>query len=109
MEVVPELSETAQQLLNRLGYKSIKTHIGNGYEGWLDHVPFDAIIVTCAAGHLPPPLWEQLAPGGRIVIPIGGPYQTQRLVVITKEPDGSRRSKTVLAVRFVPMTGEAQR
>jgi len=82
---------------------------GDGYHGWPEHAPFDVIIVTCAAGHLPPPLWEQLAPGGRIVIPIGGVYEVQRLVVLTKQTDGSRRSRTVMPVRFVPMTGEAQR
>jgi protein-L-isoaspartate(D-aspartate) O-methyltransferase len=70
--------------------------------------PFDAIIVTCAAGHLPPPLWQQLKPGGRIVIPIGGPHEVQRLIVVTKEPDGKRRSKTITAVRFVPLTREKE-
>ena len=109
IEIVEPLYERATKTFAAQGYDSVRGKQADGYFGWPEHAPFDAIIVTCAAGHLPPPLWEQLAPGGRIVIPIGGPYQTQRLVVITKEPDGSRRSKTVLAVRFVPMTGEAQR
>jgi protein-L-isoaspartate(D-aspartate) O-methyltransferase len=109
IEIVKPLHGQATRTLARQGYDEVRSRRADGYFGWEEHGPFDAIIVTCAAGHLPPPLWEQLAPGGRIVIPIGGPYQTQRLVVITKEPDGSRRSKTVLAVRFVPMTGEAQR
>ncbi len=79
---------------------------GDGYYGWAEHAPFDAIIVTCAAGHLPPALWKQLKPGGRIVIPIGGPFEVQRLVVVTKSEHGKRRSKTIMPVRFVPMTGE---
>ena len=109
IEIVEPLYERATKALAGQGYDTVRCKQADGYFGWTEHAPFDAIIVTCAAGHLPPPLWKQLAPGGRIVIPIGGPYQTQRLVVMTKEPDGSRRSKTVLAVRFVPMTGEAQR
>ncbi|MHC5006096.1 MAG: protein-L-isoaspartate(D-aspartate) O-methyltransferase [Planctomycetota bacterium] len=109
IEIVKPLHGRATKTLAGQGYDDVRTRRADGYFGWPEHAPFDAIIVTCAAGHLPPPLWEQLAPGGRIVIPIGGPYQTQRLVVMTKEPDGSRRSKTILAVRFVPMTGEAQR
>ena len=108
IEIVEPLYERATKALAGQGYDTVRGKQADGYFGWPEHAPFDAIIVTCAAGHLPPPLWKQLAPGGRIVIPIGGPYQTQRLVVITKEPDGSRRSRTVLAVRFVPMTGEAQ-
>jgi protein-L-isoaspartate(D-aspartate) O-methyltransferase len=109
IEIVEPLYERAKGVLAEQGYDTITCRRGDGYFGWSEHAPFDVIIVTCAAGHLPPPLWEQLAPGGRIVMPIGGPYQTQRLVVFTKEPDGTRRSKTVLGVRFVPMTGEAQR
>jgi len=109
IEILKPLHGQAVKTLAEQGYDDLHCRRADGYFGWPEHAPFDAIIVTCAAGHLPAPLWKQLAPGGRIVIPIGGPYQTQRLVVITKEPDGSRRSKTVLAVRFVPMTGEAQR
>ncbi|MHC4081173.1 MAG: protein-L-isoaspartate(D-aspartate) O-methyltransferase [Planctomycetota bacterium] len=109
IEIVEPLYERATKTLTGQGYDTVRCKRADGYFGWPEHAPFNAIIVTCAAGHLPPPLWEQLVPGGRIVIPIGGPYQTQRLVVMTKQPDGSRRSQTVLAVRFVPMTGEAQR
>ena len=79
----------------------------DGYSGWPEEAPFDAIIVTCAAGHLPPPLWEQLKPGGKIVIPIGGTYSVQRLVLIEKTAEGKRRSRSVMGVRFVPMTGRA--
>jgi protein-L-isoaspartate(D-aspartate) O-methyltransferase len=109
IEIVEPLHERSRRVLAQEQYDTISCRRGDGYFGWPEHAPFDAIIVTCAAGHLPPPLWEQLAPGGRIVIPIGGPYQTQRLVMVTKEADGSRRSKAIMLVRFVPMTGEAQR
>ena len=87
----------------------MRTRHADGYLGWPEHAPFDVIIVTCAAGDVPLPLWEQLAPGGRIVIPIGGPDEVQRLVVLTKRPDGTRQSRTVMLVRFVPLTGEVGR
>jgi protein-L-isoaspartate(D-aspartate) O-methyltransferase len=109
IEIVKPLHERAKGVLAQELYDEVECRQGDGYFGWPQHAPFDAIIVTCAAGHLPPPLWEQLAPGGHIVIPIGGPYDTQRLVVVTKEPDGTRRSQAIMLVRFVPMTGEAQR
>ena len=109
IEIIEPLANRAQKALIQQGYDQIKLHTGDGYFGWEEHAPFDAIIVTCAAGHLPPPLWQQLKPGGRIVIPIGGPYEAQRLVVITKTENGKRRSRTVTGVRFVPMTGQAQR
>ncbi len=109
IEIIEPLYERTRDILKSQTYETVRCRRADGYFGWAEHGPFDAIIVTCAAGHLPPPLWEQLKPGGRIVIPIGGPYETQRLVVVRKKHDGSRRSQTVMAVRFVPMTGEAQR
>ncbi len=108
VEIIKPLFERAQRDLLSQGYEAVQCLNADGYYGWAEHAPFDAIIVTCAAGHLPPPLWEQLAVGGRIVIPIGGPYQVQRLVVLRKQPDGSRRSEAITGVRFVPMTGAAQ-
>jgi protein-L-isoaspartate(D-aspartate) O-methyltransferase len=108
VEIVEPLARRARAALREQGYDGVHCLEGDGYFGWSEHAPFDAIIVTCAAGHLPPPLWEQLRPGGRIVVPIGGPYETQRLVVITKELDGTRRSRSVTGVRFVPMTGRVQ-
>ena len=81
---------------------------GDGYFGWEEHAPFDAIIVTCAAGHVPPPLLEQLKPGGRMIIPVGGVYETQYLVLVAKDEEGEFRSEQLLPVRFVPMTGRAQ-
>ncbi len=104
IEIIKPLAERAQQTLTEQGYKDLHTRRADGYFGWKEEAPFDGIIVTCAAGHLPPPLWEQLKPGGRIVIPIGGPYEAQRLVVVSKTPEGKRESKTILAVRFVPLT-----
>ncbi len=109
IEIVQPLAERAGSTLKAQGYDDVHRRTGDGYHGWSEHAPFDVIIVTCAAGHVPPPLWEQLAPGGRIVIPIGGRYEVQRLVVVTKQSDGTRRSRTVMPVRFVPMTGEAER
>ena len=107
MEIVEPLCRQAEERLKRLGYTTVQVRCGDGYDGWPEHGPFDAIIVTCAAGHVPPPLWEQLKPGGRMAIPIGGTYDTQRLVVLTKQADGGRTSRNVLPVRFVPMTGKA--
>ncbi len=104
VEIIKPLAERAAKTLREQGYTEVRTRRADGYFGWEEAAPFDAIIVTCAAGHLPPPLWEQLKPGGRIVIPIGGPYETQRLVVVTKTRDGKRESRTIIAVRFVPLT-----
>ena len=108
MEIIEPLLDRARGLLAREGYDSIQARQGDGYYGWPEAGPFDAIIVTCAAGHLPPPLWSQLKPGGRIVIPIGEITGVQRLVVVTRTADGERTSRTVLPVRFVPMTGRAE-
>ncbi len=108
IEIVEPLAKEATRRLTELGYTTVQTRMGDGYDGWPEHAPFDAIIVTCAAGHVPPPLWEQLKPGGRMVIPVGGVYETQRLLVLTKEADGGRKSRNVLPVRFVPMTGKMQ-
>ena len=108
MEIIKPLAKRAGKTLKQQGYDKVEVKNGDGYWGWKDKGPFDAIIVTCAAGHLPPPLWEQLKPGGRIVVPIGGRYDNQRLVVITKTKQGKRHSRSVLGVRFVPMTGRVE-
>lgn len=108
VEIIKPLAKRADKVLESEGYADVKRRHTDGYHGWAEHAPFDAIIVTCAAGHLPPPLWKQLKPGGRIVIPIGGTHAVQRLVVVTKTEAGERRSRTVMAVRFVPMTGQVQ-
>jgi protein-L-isoaspartate(D-aspartate) O-methyltransferase len=85
--------------LERLGYTNVRTRIGDGYQGWPEHAPFDAIIVTAAADHIPPPLIAQLRTGGRMVIPVG-----QVLMVLEKHADESITTKTVIPVRFVPLT-----
>ena len=106
IEIVEPLHKLATRRYKQHEYKTIQTRFGDGYNGWPEQAPFDGIIVTCSAGHVPVPLWEQLKPGGRMVIPVGGVYQTQRLLVLTKAADGKRKSKNVLPVRFVPMTGK---
>ncbi len=108
VEIIEPLLERARGLLDEEGYDTVQARQGDGYFGWPDAGPFDAIIVTCAAGHLPPLLWSQLKPGGRIVIPIGEVTGVQRLVVVEKTADGQRTSRTVMPVRFVPMTGRVE-
>jgi erythromycin esterase len=104
IEIVEPLYRRSRDVLAAQGYDCVRVKHGDGYHGWPEHGPYDAIIVTCAAGHLPPPLWAQLKPGGRIVIPIGGTHEVQRLVVVSKAKDGSRSSRTIMPVRFVPLT-----
>lgn len=108
IEIVEELAKMAEQNLKDQGYSGVRVRCGDGYLGWPEHAPFDAIIVTCAPEELPEPLWEQLKPGGRIVIPVGGVDRVQRLVVVSKSPDGQRRMQTITEVRFVPMTRRGQ-
>jgi protein-L-isoaspartate(D-aspartate) O-methyltransferase len=105
IEIVSALAERAARDLARLGYENIHTREGDGYRGWPEHAPFDAIIVTAAPGHIPQPLVDQLKPGGRMILPVGEGYQ--ELVLITRDADGVHRRR-LLPVRFVPMTGEAQ-
>jgi protein-L-isoaspartate(D-aspartate) O-methyltransferase len=105
IEILPGLAEKAAQRLSRLGYRDIVTRTGDGYYGWPEHAPFDAIVVTAAAGHIPPPLVQQLAPGGRMVIPVGGAFQVQQLVLVEKKADGSVTTRTLIPVRFVPLVG----
>ena len=106
IEIVPELAAEAGERLRRLDYSNVHTRLGDGYYGWEAAAPFDAIVVTAAASHVPPPLVEQLKPGGRMVIPVGGRFQVQQLMLVEKQADGSLLSRQVLPVRFVPLTGE---
>jgi protein-L-isoaspartate(D-aspartate) O-methyltransferase len=108
IEIIEPLGRQAAELYEELGYHTIETKIADGYYGWEEHAPFDKIIVTAAAGHIPPPLIEQLKPGGIMAIPVGGPYQTQTLMKVTKREDGNIRTERLLPVRFVPMTGAAE-
>ena len=106
IEIVEPLADQAATRLDDLGYDNVVTKLGDGYFGWEDHAPFDSIIVTAAATHVPPPLIEQLRPGGRMVIPVGGRFTAQWLLLIEKGDDGGIVTRQIAAVRFVPLTGE---
>ena len=106
IEIVEPLAERARATLESLGYSNLRLRVGDGYRGWPEAAPFDAIVVTAAPDHVPEPLVDQLAPGGRMLIPVGS--ADQELLVIERGPDGITR-RSILPVRFVPMTGEAQR
>ena len=109
MEIIAPLANEARERLQKLGYQTVKVRTGDGYFGWPEEGPFHGIIVTCAAGHIPPPLIAQLRQGGRMVIPVGGVYEVQRLMVLTKDKEGRVLTNELLPVRFVPMTGAIQR
>lgn len=105
IEIIEPLGVSARERLKSLGYTNVQTRVGDGYYGWPEAAPFDAIIVTAAASHVPPPLIKQLKPGGRIVIPLGSQFLTQYLMLVEKLPDGSVTTRQILPVRFVPLTG----
>jgi protein-L-isoaspartate(D-aspartate) O-methyltransferase len=105
IEILPGLAKQATRRLRDLGYSDVVAKEGDGYYGWAEHAPFDGIVVTAAAGHIPPPLVEQLEPGGRMVIPVGGQFQVQQLVLVEKRPDGSVTTRSLVPVRFVPLVG----
>ena len=106
IEIVPELAGRARATLRELGLHHVEIRVGDGYRGWPERAPFDAILVAAAPARVPPPLLEQLAVGGRLVIPVGDVWQSLHVVTRTERGFGER---TTLPVRFVPMTGEAQR
>ena len=106
IEIIDAPASRAKSDLARLGYKNITTRLGDGYYGWEEYGPFDAIVVTAAASHVPPPLMEQLKPGGRMVIPVGGRFMTQTLLLLEKTEKGEIITRQFGAVRFVPLTGE---
>ncbi len=103
IERVDALADEARLRLKHLGYDTVEVHNGDGYEGLVDHAPFDAIIVTAAAKEIPPPLVEQLKPGGRMVIPVGGRFRVQNLVLVEKDESGGIKTTSVLPVAFVPL------
>ena len=105
VEIVPPLAASATDRLDALGYDNVTVRAGDGYHGWPEHAPFDIIIVTAAASHVPPPLIAQLKPGGRMVIPVGSPFLTQHLLLVEKGMDGTVTSRQILPVIFVPLTG----
>ena len=108
IEIRKNLAKKASETLKKLNYNQVKVKWGDGYFGWPEYAPFEAIIVTCAANHVPPPLLKQLKEGGRLIIPLGSTLYFQTLTLITKIK-GKPRVKHILGVRFVPMIGEAQK
>ena len=109
IEIVEPLAKSAKKLLKELGYPNVFVRAGDGYFGWPEKAPFDAIIGTAAAGRVPEPLIEQLKPGGRMILPCGSEWGMQYLVLITKDEKGKISRKKVMPVRFVPMTGRVQK
>jgi protein-L-isoaspartate(D-aspartate) O-methyltransferase len=105
IEIIEALAKDAEATLQRLGYKNVHVRVGDGYRGWPEHAPFDAITVTCAPDHVPQPLIDQLKEGGRMIIPVGG-FGNQELYLLEKK-NGQLQRRSVLPVRFVPMAGEA--
>ncbi len=106
IEIIEPLGQNAGKRLRELGYQNVTTRIGDGYYGWKEHAPFDSIVVTAAASHIPPPLLRQLKPGGRMVIPVGSRFMTQQLVLIEKHSEEEITTRQLLPVRFVPLTGQ---
>jgi len=105
IEIIPELALECRRRMERLGYANVTIHEGDGYYGLESEAPFDAIVVTAAAAYIPPPLVQQLKPGGRLVIPIGGQFALQFLMLVEKDEQGGISTRQVLPVQFVPLTG----
>ena len=106
IERIPELADASAARLKSLGYSNIEYRTGNGYDGWPEHAPYDAIIVTAAASHIPQALIEQLKSGGRLVIPVGLPYMPQELMLVEKDEQGKIHTRDILGVAFVPLQDE---
>ena len=106
VEIIEALGIAARERLARLGYGNVEVRLGDGYYGWEQHAPYDAIVVTAVASHIPPPLLKQLKPGGRMILPIGTRFTAQELVLITRGGDGRVTTRQILPVRFVPLTGD---
>ena len=106
IEIIEPLGKSAAERFKSMGYENIISRIGDGYYGWEEEAPFDAIVVTAAASHVPPPLIDQLKPGGIMVIPVGSRFLTQQLMLIKKNLVGKVTTEQVLPVAFVPLTGE---
>ncbi|HOW62962.1 MAG TPA: protein-L-isoaspartate(D-aspartate) O-methyltransferase [Candidatus Contendobacter sp.] len=105
IEIIEPLAGQAAERLKTLGYANVETRAGDGYNGWEEAAPFDAIVVTAAASHVPPPLIRQLKPGGRMIIPVGAHFLAQYLLLVEKKADGAVTTRQILPVRFVPLTG----
>lgn len=106
VEIIESLGGRAKKVLQQLGYENVHVRIGDGYQGWPQQAPFDAIMVTAAGDHIPPPLVQQLKPGGRMIIPVGSRFFTQQLVLVEKQDDGALQTRNILPVRFVPITSD---
>ncbi len=106
LEIIEPLAKQAAENLKRTGYDAVHSRIGDGYYGWQEVAPFDGIVVTAVASHIPPPLIKQLKPGGRMIIPVGAQFMTQYLVLVTKDADEKVTTRQILPVSFVPLTGE---
>jgi protein-L-isoaspartate(D-aspartate) O-methyltransferase len=106
IEIIPELAKRAAETFSDLGYDGVENRVGDGYYGWEEVAPFDAIIVTAASSTIPPPLISQLKPGGVLVIPVGSPFSVQQLTLIEKDESGSVYTRQILPVAFVPLTGK---
>lgn len=106
IEIIRPLGEKAWQRLARLGYDNIKVQVGDGYYGWQEHAPYDAIVVTAAASHVPPDLIAQLKPKGRMMIPVGSRFLVQHLLLLEKDSNGKVTTRQILPVAFVPLTGK---
>jgi protein-L-isoaspartate(D-aspartate) O-methyltransferase len=109
VEIVEALGVSARERLARLGYRNVAVRLGDGYYGWKEHAPFDAILVTAVSSHIPPPLLAQLKPGGRMILPIGTRFTAQELVLVSKDSEGRVTTRQILPVRFVPLTGDHPR
>jgi protein-L-isoaspartate(D-aspartate) O-methyltransferase len=103
VELIGALAASARERLDRLGYGDVESKHADGFFGWEEEAPFDAIIVTAAAGYIPPPLIEQLRSGGRMMIPVGSVYGIQNLILVEKSEEGEVRTETILPDRFVPL------
>ena len=106
IEIIEALADEATARLGRLGYNNVTTKLGDGYYGWEEYAPFDAIVVTAAGSHVPPSLIQQLRPGGRMIIPVGGRFMIQQLLLLEKTDDDEIITRQIAAVRFVPLTRE---
>jgi protein-L-isoaspartate(D-aspartate) O-methyltransferase len=106
IEIIEPLAVHAAANLKRVGYDAVHTRTGDGYYGWEEAAPFDGIVVTAVASHIPPPLIKQLKPGGRMIIPVGAQFMTQYLVLVTKGADEKITTRQILPVSFVPLTGK---
>ena len=105
VEIIEPLGRQAMQRLRALGYDKVHVRLGDGYDGWEEHAPYDAILVTASSSHVPPPLVRQLKPGGRMLIPVGAAFMVQQLVLVEKYRDGSVSTRQIVPVDFVPLTG----